>query len=686
MHAHENRTVPEADRQEVLARLENLDESERQQQLSERAGTLFGTLLAVVGVGWLIAATDLALLRAVWLILLLMLVLAALLNRLDFFWIIERRAGTYARWSAPMSGLVTTSAMLLYGPTAIWLGVFISLIDYIHMWRTMPLTAQRRSATGFMVRNLGCFSLGSLVSLVVYQRLGGSFPLPGLTLPAALLGFIAVLTLFSVDLLLWSCYLLIVGWTQLNRAGALDLSLFAKFEFVAYVPEFFAILAAATYSQMGLGAYLFLIAGALLVSMLAQRLSQAVDRREQRSRELTQLEQIGRAIIAAPPDGSTLTEVLAEFVPPMFRYDQIEVRLLSGQTLLHMPAVAPRPPEGLWDWLRSASRPHAVAVGKRPPWDDQPASRVLAVVPIVSIGTAEAIGGIYVRFSPTVDDPAEALPALQSLAAHIASALYRAEEYARTLAHQRMIQELTVAAEIQASLLPDTMPRIDGWQLVATLRPARQTSGDFYDVIELPDGRVGLLIADVTDKGTGAALFMALSRTLLRTYAVEYPEQPIKAFHRANKRILYDSRSSMFVTVFYGILDPASATLTYCNAGHNPPYVLRDRAEPQPLRNTGIPLGIERDAVWTARTVALKPGDLLVLYTDGISEAQNSDGELFEVERLLEAARSCEERIANTVQATILAAVDQFVGDAPQSDDMTILIVVRDPYQAVSGD
>src|SRR5207249_10908249 len=133
---------------------------------------------------------------------------------------------------------------------------------------------------------------------------------------------------------------------------------------------------------------------------------------------------------------------------------------------------------------------------------------------------------ICARFSHAVDNPAEVLPALQSLAAQIASALYRAQEYARTLAHQKMVQELSMAAEIQDSFLPDTLPRIDGWQLAATLRPARQTSGDFYDVMELPNGRLGLLIADVTDKGTGAALFMALSRTLIRTYAFEYPEQP----------------------------------------------------------------------------------------------------------------------------------------------------------------
>jgi serine phosphatase RsbU (regulator of sigma subunit) len=649
-----------------------------QQQPRERIATIYAACLAVSGVALLVSATDLTLLGAVWPILLFMLLLAAALNHLDFFWIVERRVGTYARWSAPMGGLVTTSAALLYGPTAIWLGVFVWLIDSIRAWRATPLAAQRRGVLRYTVLNLGCFSLGSLAALAVYQRLGGTFPLPGFTIPEAPLAFIAVLTLFGVDLLFWSGYLVIIGWAQPDRAGALDLSLFARFEFVAHVPEFFGILAAAIYAELGLGAYLFLLAGVFLVSTLAQRLSQAVDRREQRSRELAQLEQIGRAIIAAPPDASTLPALLAEFVPPMFRAEQLEIRLLAGQTLLHTPVAVSQSPQEQWQWLHGVARPHAIAAGERPPWTDQPASHALAVVPIVSIDTAEVLGGIAVGFSPTIDDPAEALPALQSLAAQIASALYRAEEYARTLAHQRMSQELAVAAEIQASLLPETLPHIDGWQLAAMLRPARETSGDFFDVLELPNGRLGLLIADVTDKGTGAALFMALSRTLLRTYAFEYPEQPLKAFHAANKRILNDSRSSMFVTVFYAILDPASGTLTYCNAGHNPPYLLHNGAEPQPLPNTGIPLGIMRETTWTAESVMLAPGDLLLLYTDGVSEAQNVAGELFEVGRLLAAARSYPEHTATAVQQAILAAVDRFVGGAPQYDDMTMLIVRRD--------
>jgi len=135
----------------------------------------------------------------------------------------------------------------------------------------------------------------------------------------------------------------------------------------------------------------------------------------------------------------------------------------------------------------------------------------------------------------------------------------------------------------------------------------------------------------------------------------------------------------MFVTVFYGILDPVSGTLSYCNAGHNPPYLLSTHAEPRPLRNTGIPLGIVRDTTWTAETVRLGPGDILVLYTDGVSEAQNANGEFFDTARLLDAARNYREHTALAVQDALLAAVDRFVGDAAQFDDLTVMVLVRDP-------
>ena len=202
--------------------LNSLDEHERQGFLSELIGILYGAVLAAIGLAWLVAITDTALARAQWPSLLLMLILAIILNQFDFFWIVERHAGTYDRWSAQqLGGLVTISAALLFGPTALWLGVIVVLIQYVQMWRTTPLPTQRVIALRNLVLNVSCFSLGSLIGLTLYQRLGGSFPLPGLAWPAAPLAAVAVLTLLVFDWLCWSCYLLIVGYTPLSRVGAL---------------------------------------------------------------------------------------------------------------------------------------------------------------------------------------------------------------------------------------------------------------------------------------------------------------------------------------------------------------------------------------------------------------------------------------------------------------------------------
>jgi len=256
-------------------------------------------------------------------------------------------------------------------------------------------------------------------------------------------------------------------------------------------------------------------------------------------------------------------------------------------------------------------------------------------------------------------------------------------------ANEKFAAELTLAGEIQASFLPGEMPEIPGWQLSAKLVPARETSGDFYDVIPLPNGHFGILVADVTDKGTAAALYMALSRTLIRTYAVEYDTQPELVFSATHRRILSDTNTKQFVTVFYGVFDPISGTLTYANAGHNPPFLFRaqNRAaasndtldDAHELNNTGPPLGLRMftDMTWDRREVQVAPGDVLVLYSDGITEAQNSEREFFEEERLIEATGANLGRSAAEIQDAILTEVHQFAGDAAQADDITLFIVAR---------
>jgi len=247
-------------------------------------------------------------------------------------------------------------------------------------------------------------------------------------------------------------------------------------------------------------------------------------------------------------------------------------------------------------------------------------------------------------------------------------------------ANKKMKRELALAGEVQSSFLPRELPSIPGWQLSVTLRPARETSGDFYDVNLLPNGRLGILVADVVDKGVGAALFMALNWILIRTYATEYPTQPELVLSTVNHRIMKDTDANQFVTVFYGILDPAAGTLVYCNAGHCPPYLINTQGDGavQTLRKTGMALGVTEDVTWEQEVVQLVPGDVLMLYTDGVTEAQNAQGAFFGEDRLLESVQASLSRSAQDIRNAVTKDVDEFVGDAPQFDDIALAVIVRD--------
>jgi serine phosphatase RsbU (regulator of sigma subunit) len=253
------------------------------------------------------------------------------------------------------------------------------------------------------------------------------------------------------------------------------------------------------------------------------------------------------------------------------------------------------------------------------------------------------------------------------------------ESYAQALDHQKVVQEMVEARKIQSGFLPEKPPSIPGWQLAAALIPSRQTSGDFYDFIPLANGRFGLVIADVADKGAAAALFMALSRSLIRTYAADYDSQPEQVLAETNRRILADTNTGLFVTVFYAVLDPETGTLFYSNAGHNPPYHFQgDQNAAHPLTRTGIPVGMFDDSAWQMSTIQLSPGDVLVLYTDGVTDANDGEGTFFNIERLLATVQSNLGRSAQEIQDAILTAVHQFAGGVPQFDDITLVVLVRE--------
>jgi len=257
---------------------------------------------------------------------------------------------------------------------------------------------------------------------------------------------------------------------------------------------------------------------------------------------------------------------------------------------------------------------------------------------------------------------------------------------AQAASYQRDAQELVRAAQVQGSFLPEETLKIPGWDLAVTLLPARRTSGDYYDFIPLPDGRVGLLVADVADKGAAAALFMASSRSLIRTYAGEFAEKPEMVIGAASRRLLTDTHAGLFVTVFYGVLDPENGTLAYCNAGHTPGIYLPVEGKFQTLSRTGSPLGVFEDSHWERAEIQLTPGETLVFYTDGVTDAQNEEDQFFGEKGLLMALKHNRTGTAEQIRDSVLAEIHKFAGNQPQFDDITLMVLSRNAEEENHGE
>lgn len=250
------------------------------------------------------------------------------------------------------------------------------------------------------------------------------------------------------------------------------------------------------------------------------------------------------------------------------------------------------------------------------------------------------------------------------------------EQLKRTTAEkQRLLKELEIAKGIQQSFLPNSVPKLKGLDVAATSIPARMVGGDFYDFIPIDKDKWGLVVADVSGKGIPAALFMALSRTLIRS-TTRARLDIVDSIMQANRFIVEDGKVNMFVTLFYAILDAKKMKLQYVNAGHNPPILLhKDVTDITLLEAQGIPLGVFTELDISVSEVSLDRGDVVVLYTDGITEAINDKREQFQIERLSDVIRKNRDLSAAHIMDKIQDELSIFVGGQPQFDDITLMVL-----------
>jgi serine phosphatase RsbU (regulator of sigma subunit) len=310
-------------------------------------------------------------------------------------------------------------------------------------------------------------------------------------------------------------------------------------------------------------------------------------------------------------------------------------------------------------------------------WRERFGSCSLLVVPLLvadeAIGAflADDLGATHVL------DPRR-VRILTGIANQTAVAIENARLHTQEAERVRLSRELELARDIQQKLLPQETPILSGYRIVSRWRSAREVGGDFFDFIPLSDNRLGIVLADVSDKGVPAALYMVFARTLMRAVAFSGRE-PSEVLVRANDLMLSDSRSEMFVTAYYSTLDIENHLLTYASAGHNLAiHVPAANHTAAPLITDGIPLGILAPIQIEQKTLSMLRGDVVLFYTDGVTEVVNAGGEEFGEGRLAEVLCLHRAESPETIADAIEDAVRDFTGDLVQSDDFTLVLVKRD--------
>ncbi len=308
------------------------------------------------------------------------------------------------------------------------------------------------------------------------------------------------------------------------------------------------------------------------------------------------------------------------------------------------------------------------------------ALKLLSVMAVPLQAKGSVVGVLYVDSTVRVREFSAAdFRVFQALGGVVGLAVENARLLAEKAEQERLKRELAVARDIQQQLLPTDLPSPPGLDIAALGRPCEETSGDYYDVVPMSEGRLALVVGDVSGHGLGPALLMASTRALLRA-SLQRNAPPSDVLAWMNDYLYRDTPDGTFVSLFLGVLDPRDASVRFASAGHNPPLLLRRDGQIEELERTGPVLGVVEGVPFDmADAVTLAPGDVLLGYTDGAFEAQRADGSMYGEERFRDSLRRhvAAGGNARTIVDNLFADLEAFLGDTPMQDDVTLLLVRR---------
>lgn len=337
------------------------------------------------------------------------------------------------------------------------------------------------------------------------------------------------------------------------------------------------------------------------------------------------------------------------------------------------------PDESVLGWIMTYQRPLVVNDPANDPrfqgtrWDES----VRSIICVPMVARSKLVGTLTIYNKKDEDGFTEADQRLVSiLAAQSAQVLENARLHEEETALQQIQEELRLANQIQSKLLPQNMPVLAGYDLAGTSSPARSVGGDFFDFVPMETNQLCFWVGDVAGKGLPAALTMATIQATLRGDTAA-THDVARILDRANRYLCSNTTRSTFVTLFLGILDAKKHEVSFGNAGHNRPLLFSSGEEPETLDYGDLVLGFAEQVEYSVQKVELRPGDVLVVYSDGINEAMNRSREQFGEQRLIETLSSIRTRSASEMVDSVVEQVQNHAGTAPQGDDLTIVVIKR---------